>query len=325
MKYDYIVLAGQFIGGAEIFTFEKLQSGSWQGHLVVNPTLAACIAAEPGYADLPLTVLDALEPLSRAISPSSVRTAAHALDAAFGRSAVLLGNMRAGASQLLARHGAGRHCFVHDNSTYLNLKAKALVMLICLRSAMTYFACAHARDAVLWPARAFATLAVEYYGGYRPLPPRAPQLRGALRIISIGRIEPAKGQLYGVQLAARLALQFPDISLSLIGDVRDADYFRQIQDQAQQGGVALRQLVLDHAAVGPHIRRHDLVLHTSIVESLPLVLFEANDSGVPFFSLPAGGIPELLPAGFLLTGNSAGDAAGIGAYFSQAASPHHQA
>lgn len=122
---------------------------------------------------------------------------------------------------------------------------------------------------------------------------------GPVRIATVGRIGPDKDPA----LAARVGLAIADlmgpVELTLLGDIVNPRYASQVMAMARHD-LRIVQLRLSHEEVVPFLSKQHLVLHTSPIESLPLVLFEANAAGVPFFALPVGGIPEVLPPPFLL-------------------------
>ncbi|GEM_PF-2394370 len=314
MDYNYIVLVGEYLGGAEIFTLVKIRSGTWKGRLVMNPALASCLHADPAYRDIPVLVLDELEPLAARIRIPALRAGAKAIDHHLADARILFGNLKAAAMQLVARRAGRRDSFMHDNCTYLNSKARFLISMICLRSRHSYFACEHARQAVPLVGRALSSTSVHYFADI-PEAPRQGQAPVKLRIMNIGRIEANKGQLLAARIAVRLRAYFPHVSVTLVGTIFEPSYYEEVRAALSGHDLSMTQITVSHDDVEPTMRKHDLVLHTSTVESLPLVLFEAAAAGIPFFALPVGGIPEVLPRSYQLSGDPDADALHIAREF----------
>lgn len=304
MNYDFIVLVGEYIGGAEIFTLAKIRSGAWTGQLVMNPRLASCLRRDPTYAGIPVAEIDELEPLAQRITIDSVRTGASALDRMMSGSRVLLGNLKASATQLATREARSRDVFVHDNCNYLNLKARSLIAALCVRSRHSYFACNHARRAVPLLGRVFSASSVHYFSDFTVPARAAARHVDEVRILNVGRVELNKGQLDAAAIAVALSRRVPRVTLTLIGSVFEPEYFERIRSLLAEHSISLVQKTVPHDQIEAAMREHDLVLHTSKVESLPLVMFEAAAADVPFFAVPVGGIPEILPAAFQLVGNA---------------------
>jgi len=135
-----------------------------------------------------------------------------------------------------------------------------------------------------------------------------------LHILTIGRIGPDKNQLGAVQIATALARRFERVHLTLLGEVMDERYFESLS-RAAAPHVELCQQQVPHSKVPEILKGHDLVIHTSLIESLPLVLFEANACGVPVFAFPAGGIPEVLSERYRLEADPDTAAARIAGFF----------
>lgn len=216
---------------------------------------------------------------------------------------VLLGDLRASAVQLVARDAGRNAIFIHDNSNYLNLKTRWTIALAAYRSAAVFFACRHA-TARLPLRRALARkLRIEYFAPYRPLASRSVPRDTTLRIANVGRIEPNKNQQLALSIACALARHFRAVELTLVGSITDPAYAEALARQPREPnlGVAMRQV--RRSEMPALLKAQHIVLHTSCVESVPLVMFEANAVDVPFFAVDVGGIAELLPSQYLLRAN----------------------
>ena len=116
---------------------------------------------------------------------------------------------------------------------------------------------------------------------------------------SVLRFEPDKAPLTWIRIAAAYARERPKARFVLVGDGRLMPDAREL---AKKLGIADRLLF---AGISRTIRfwfgRMDVVLLTSRFEGLPNVLIEAQMSGRPVVSTPAGGASECMVQG--LTGH----------------------
>jgi glycogen(starch) synthase len=113
----------------------------------------------------------------------------------------------------------------------------------------------------------------------------------------IGRIEPRKGQLDLVRVAAALGHRFPRLRLELVGPVADEGYastIRQLIREQRLAGVTIRGHVRD-----PHARARawDLFVSLSADEGQGLAVLEAMALGVPVAARPVAGISDFLTDG----------------------------
>lgn len=300
-RFDETVLCTTVLGGAEIFTLERMCLAAPAGLLHCNEALAAQIRRDPAYDAIPLRVHPCLDALSEKIDFRNIETGVNGLQDVLMRGGILLGNLRA-ASLTLNRSVARRNdAFVHDNSHYLNVKARALIAGIVAASRRTFFPCEHSTLRVPFRKRLSHRMQVEYFADYVPLPQLEEEPPRRLNVAMIGRIEPAKNQKLGVAIADELARHFDAVHLTLLGARSDEAYCAAVLDHGSyHAALSVSQEQLPRSSVPDFLSGQHLVLHTSVAESLPLVLFEANRRGIPFFALPVGGIPEVLPRQYWL-------------------------
>ena len=123
------------------------------------------------------------------------------------------------------------------------------------------------------------------------LPTRAP---GPVRLLSVGRLAPAKGQLLLVQACAELAHEGQLFELTVVGDGPD----RAALEAAVQAHRLTHCIRFTGALNQPEVRaeldRADAFVLPSLAEGIPVVLMEAMASGVPCVTTPVNGIPELI-------------------------------
>lgn len=315
--WNDVVLCSTLLGGAEIFALERLLVLGDNSVLRCNPSLGALIAADARYRGLRMESVASLEALAMTIDGRNLRRGAAELSLALRRGSVLLGNLRAASLQLASPWAHRNTMFIHDNTHHLNTKARWLVALAALRSKRVMFPCRH--SAAQLPLRRLLAhkLGVEYFADFHSATARKVPRTATLRIANVGRIGPDKNQQLAVSIAAALCRHFAQVELTLLGTVVDAGYMHRMLECATPSNLSVHTRQVHRSQVPDTLQQHDLVLHTSLIESLPLVMFEAGAAGVPFFAVDAGGIAELLPRDRLVEPDPVAAAASLIAQLSE--------
>ncbi len=114
------------------------------------------------------------------------------------------------------------------------------------------------------------------------------------RLLCVGRLSAAKGQVLLVQACAQLRDQGLDFSLTLVGDGPDRQRIAWEIARLQLGSHITLTGSLNQEAVKAHLGMADVFVLPSLAEGIPVVLMEAMSSGVPCVSTPVNGIPELI-------------------------------
>ncbi|MEQ4302989.1 glycosyltransferase [Plantactinospora sp. B6F1] len=179
---------------------------------------------------------------------------------------------------------------------------------------------AYVTDAYLqarYPTRMSATAASIPEGhfpasAYVDRPRTVERTRGAATLISVGSLEQMyKGIDTLVEALARLTTTDPPVRLVHVGDGR---CLPRLQQLAARLGVADRVVFTGTLSAGEAVRDQldaaDLFVLPSRTEGLPRALIEAMARGLPAIGSTVGGIPELLPADYLVT---PGDVPGLAA------------
>ena len=120
---------------------------------------------------------------------------------------------------------------------------------------------------------------------------------GPIRLLCVGRLTPAKGQVLLVQALAKVRARGLDATLTMVGHGPDKERVHatvrslDLESRVRFTG-ALRpdQVCLEMAAA-------DVFVLPSLAEGIPVVLMEAMASGLPAISTPVNGIPELISHG----------------------------
>ena len=115
----------------------------------------------------------------------------------------------------------------------------------------------------------------------------------------VGRVQlRQKGHDVALRVFAELARRHPEVQLVVIGDGPDLP---RVQGQAGKLGLGSRVSFLGwRPDVGSLIPLLDLVLLPSHFEGLPQTALQASTARVPVVAYAVDGLPELLPAEFLV-------------------------
>ncbi|HWC28158.1 MAG TPA: glycosyltransferase [Solirubrobacteraceae bacterium] len=127
---------------------------------------------------------------------------------------------------------------------------------------------------------------------------RAKPWDGELRLLSVGRIDPEKNPLLLADVLAELRSRDPRWRLDVAGDGPLAEALRR---RAVELGVAGALELHGYVPNGPQLqqlyRRAHALVHVSLTEGLPQVLYEAHAAGLPIVATDVGGVRGALAAG----------------------------
>ena len=125
-----------------------------------------------------------------------------------------------------------------------------------------------------------------------------------VRLLCVGRLTPAKGQVLLVKACAQLRDAGIDFSLTLVGEGPDRSRIETAISRHQLNTHVTLTGALTQEGVRRALAEADMFVLPSLAEGIPVVLMEAMSSGVPCISSPVNGIPELIEhqhTGFLAT------------------------
>jgi glycosyltransferase involved in cell wall biosynthesis len=110
----------------------------------------------------------------------------------------------------------------------------------------------------------------------------------------VGKIYEGKGQREVIQAVADLLPRFPRIKLLVVGDVKDARYYRSLQNLVGRRGLEKNVSFLGYRRDLPDLLSlMRVMVIASVVESFGRVALHAMAAGVPVLAVSAGGIPEI--------------------------------
>jgi glycosyltransferase involved in cell wall biosynthesis len=125
-------------------------------------------------------------------------------------------------------------------------------------------------------------------------PPRAGRREGPLRVVTVGRLEPAKGALEAIRLLDRLPAS-TDVELTVCGGGSIA---ARVERAARASGKRVVTTgALPHEKVQAHLSDADVLLLLSDSEGFPTVLLEAGAAGCAVITYEVGGTAEVLRNG----------------------------
>jgi colanic acid/amylovoran biosynthesis glycosyltransferase len=184
--------------------------------------------------------------------------------------------------------------FYESRRFLLREKSEAADFIVCIshfaRSQMMLLS-----DPVHWHKFVVCRLGVDVNAFPRRLEPPAGD--GALRVLCLGRLTPAKGQHILLDAVRELRSRGQALAVNVIGDGPDR---RSLEARARELQIA--DVVTFVGPVNPdHVHswyaRSDVFVLPSFAEGIPVVLMEAMAMGVPVISTTVAGIPELIRSG----------------------------
>jgi glycosyltransferase involved in cell wall biosynthesis len=117
---------------------------------------------------------------------------------------------------------------------------------------------------------------------------------GPLRLVTVGRLAPVKGQALLLEAVRDLAARGTDVALAIIGHGPKRD---ELESYAAELGVSERVEFtgpVGQDEITRHYRAADAYVHASFAEGLPVVLMEAMAHGLPVVAAGVMGIPEIV-------------------------------
>lgn len=114
-------------------------------------------------------------------------------------------------------------------------------------------------------------------------------------LITIGTLEPRKNQVFIISILNELHQLGYKYTLTIIGDGPDRKRLEsEVEKYGLEGFVTFTGYLPKASSV---ISNHRAYIHTSIFESMGIVLIEALSKGKPVFAIPSGGIREVFSDG----------------------------
>ncbi len=114
-------------------------------------------------------------------------------------------------------------------------------------------------------------------------------------LITIGSLEPRKNHEFLLRVLAEARRRGRVYTLTLVGSGEDGE---KLEALARSLGVAAQTFFLGRQQnAGSLISAHKLLVHSALIENLPIALIESLAAGVPILAPAVGGIPEIFDDG----------------------------
>lgn len=124
--------------------------------------------------------------------------------------------------------------------------------------------------------------------------PVARRPQDTIRIVSVGRLVPAKGQLILLQAFHKLLDQGRNIQLVFVGNGPDKEHLQQFVDEQDLGQHVIFCGALNHDQTRQQLEQAHIFALASFAEGVPIALMEAMAMKIPCVSTSIAGIPELI-------------------------------
>ena len=121
-------------------------------------------------------------------------------------------------------------------------------------------------------------------------------------IVTVGRIDPQKNQIFTINLLPELIKLNPNTHVVIIGPVTNENYNRKLVRKINEKGLESHVTVIDGLAAGSQelvdaFHGADIFLLPSIHEPFGIVILEAWAAGLPVVASRVGGIPSFVNHG----------------------------
>jgi glycosyltransferase involved in cell wall biosynthesis len=111
----------------------------------------------------------------------------------------------------------------------------------------------------------------------------------------VGKLYEGKRQADVIQAASRLAPEFPNLNVLIVGEARDKRYVSRLKDLAASSGLGarIRFAGYRHDLLG-QLKIMSVLVVASTIESFGRTALDAMAAGTPVVAVPAGGLAEIV-------------------------------
>ena len=116
----------------------------------------------------------------------------------------------------------------------------------------------------------------------------------AINLLCVGRLTAAKGQHLLIHAVANLRAEFPQLTLTLVGDGEDRESLTQLAETLQLTEQINFVGAVNQNHIVDYYQQADIFCLPSFAEGVPVVLMEAMAMEIPCVTTRITGIPELI-------------------------------
>jgi glycosyltransferase involved in cell wall biosynthesis len=119
-------------------------------------------------------------------------------------------------------------------------------------------------------------------------------------VLYAGVLIPRKGVHHLIRAFARVALEFPDVRLEIVGREENLEYAEGLRREVARLGLDGRVVFvgeIPQMELAERMRRSMVFVLPTYSEGLPRVVFEAMATGIPVIATAVSGIPEVIEDG----------------------------
>lgn len=207
---------------------------------------------------------------------------------ASGTVAMLAGNM-GNFSYSFTLHGP--YIFFKPYQWRLDEKIKRALFVCCISNY------ARSQGMIFAPTQKWNRMHIIHCGVEPSLFTKVSHQQTGKRLLYVGRIAAAKGLPILLESLAILKVEYPDISLTVVGDGEDR---KNLEEMTLKLGLSQNVDFVGYKSqteVRKYFQQTDVFVMSSFAEGIPVVLMEAMAAGVPVVATQIAGISELVEDG----------------------------
>ncbi|NOX60627.1 MAG: glycosyltransferase family 4 protein [Chloroflexi bacterium] len=128
---------------------------------------------------------------------------------------------------------------------------------------------------------------------FEPARPPSPH-----KLLLVGNLTPRKGVEVALEALARVRVDFPNVTLDILGAVVDKTYAASLREQARALGQAVRfRGPTNQVGVRAALEEAQILLLTSREEHAPMIVAEAMATGRPVVATDVGALADMVAVG----------------------------
>ena len=280
------ILYSEILGGAEIYTVNKFILAG-EGVLYTNKLLYNLLRAWIGDSSNIKCIND------------SAQSMLSFLFIVFRSSKVVFANL--GATRFLPLFPLKeKHLYIHEDPNGLSKITLIRIKLASHFASNIFVPSIYAQK--LLKKYININSSIDYYKKSSNRTLMKPDIGKILVLGVVGRISKDKNTLNTVYLAIEINKKLK-VKIEFAGEVHDRDIWEIIIRLLHNAKIEYGLKMYGREEMKNYYHSVNVILHTSKIENMPLVMYEAFEHSVPIFMSDAGGISELLDSTFVIPDN----------------------